>query len=297
MRNTIVCSLVAASFGGSLCAATLTTEITGEGSLDFRRSLELLDLRQTLSSDGFSRRSSLSDGYALARDQEEQIGGVAEATANLDTGELTLFAFAQRNGAPGDLSSATTAARSTIEETLSITGTGTLTLFMDVTASVRDEVTLSAFSYGMLLSDDSRTINSQFVVRDRDFGGILLPGEIDRSLVMSTSFTDVFDQDITASWTMFARAQTEQDFSIGQTSAWINARNTGKIFFETTGSLVVTTSDSDFLSSSSFREAETDVPDDPAPVPLPASFLVLFAGLIMLTQVKPSSRRTANIGN
>jgi hypothetical protein len=186
----------------------------------------------------------------------------ARAFANGDRGALRVDVGAGFSDG-GTASGAATAA---IDETYTVTGSGTLTTSLKVDGSwFVLPVGGNAFQ---VQASTCVACNSNGSIRD--FFALDLfdgaSGSVNEViLTASQTFNAPFaPQQVQVGWDLLT-----QIFAPGQ----VDFSNTGRLLIETTGSLIATPSDPSFLSDPIFFE------EDPAPIPLPPSALLLLGAL------------------
>ena len=191
----------------------------------------------------------------------------AFASANSDTGELKVSTSNTRTLDPGITYGGYASGLSTasIGETVLLNGTGTLTISMlvDVSWDVLSSWQAQAkVQIGSVLQD-------VLVLGQSNSGQ---SGSIDDYMLsVSTNYASASNLSVDLLWSMFV-----QDLGSGLGgSSLIDASHTGTIWFDTSGSLLATPSDSSFLANAVYPSDLSNT----TTVPLPASLPLLLAGL------------------
>ncbi len=207
--------------------------------------------------------------------------GVASGSASADlvTGELRYQVDADvvpsvpcGVGASICAPSALSLAQISIRESFLVTGTGTLT------AGLQYDGFLSATSYfhlGNVFLTGGTSSDLNFYSVD-DFTNPAPQGQFSETLFSQVEVRNAVDRPMTVSWQMQGQVNEQNGLAVEGVRSFIDASNTGLMFLQMTGSLAVAGLAEGFLSDPTYGRAVAP------PIPLPASFWLLGAGLLGL---------------
>lgn len=225
-------------------AATIDAAIGGRTAAG----LIFLEEQQALNALNLSVADSGSDAFGSV---------AASASVNAQTGKMKFSLNA--NTVAGN---STASALLTVLQEVTVTGTGSLSVFLEYDALTNVEnASLSVFAG--LLTEPGR-LDFQFPLRDNDFA-TFENGQASGIVGSRANFNNAVDESVTMSFLMNGIINTALS-----DMAFLDASNTGTFYFETTGDLIVTSTTPGFLTG----------PDNPvAPVPVPAGWILLSSSL------------------
>lgn len=240
--------------------------------------LNTLDTAETVSPETFVSATSGAEAMGPVG-----IGtALAGASADAVTGELKASTFSSKQLAPGITAGgdANALANASIRETITLNGTGTLTANMLV--DVDWNVVASNYQ---IQADVSLVTGPQDTFALGASSG--QSGSVDDVMLsISANYTNVVNQAATLVWRLLVQ-DLGTPFS-GESI--INAANTGTIWFETSGGLFATASDSSFLSNAAYP---ADLANEVVPLPAGAALmLTAIAGFGILRRAKLRRRNT-----
>ncbi|MEM9755731.1 MAG: hypothetical protein AAF914_07050 [Pseudomonadota bacterium] len=218
------------------------------------------------------------------------------------TGEIKLDARVSHDltgATPGSSTGTVSIVNPEIYETVTVTGTGTLEMYMALDAawdfgSGADSSGLSAY---IQIAPAAPGVSSVTEVFTRRAGNGDAPGSVTNTLLAATfDYVDAVDAEARLTWGINANLVLLA-FEPGE-NAFASALNTATLFYRTTGSLSVVPSSSIFLENEVFTaDAGSLLPGatpDPAPIPLPASGFLLLGAMLGLPFL--AKRRVARAG-
>lgn len=221
----------------------------------------------------------LSDTLMAASNASPSAGSassLSQASIDAQTGQMRFSLTGQREALSGNCSisgcGANFAASSLtrIVEDVTLSGTGTLTMFMQVDAfwsapGYDFNAFTAVFGSGGTTDVGNGNINLNSANSDATSATGLLTSTI--------SYDSEAERDFTLTWGIQGLINSGNSASLNE-SGFLDASNTATIFFEATDGLIVSGVTDGFLSNAAFLN-DTDV----APVPLPTSLTLLLAAL------------------
>lgn len=250
MKNSLIIVCIATLFwGGMSSAASIIADVGGRAAVS-----ELFVDNQTL--DGL-QASVEGTGVNAA--------GSASASASVDAanGIFKFDIIAQR-----DLANASASAFLSVLETVTVSGSGTLTAILQYDATANNMS--NSFTV-------STTLTTPFL--DSTFGlpqsaSLTVDGSASGETGERAVFANAVDEKVDIGFVFSGEAIASAANPFSQ----LDASNTGTFFLETTGDLTINTSTTGFLAGTGPVDP-VDPPDEPSAVPLPAGAWLLLSGL------------------
>lgn len=187
----------------------------------------------------------------------------AAALADATTGTLKVASDGSRSG---DFGSSGGYARAEIRQDFALSGTGTFTALMSFDVAWDADFFNFAASVGIAGSSLALPVRENLIL---DSQMSPLAGRIDDRILSATFINDGSTREISVDWSLLA------DMNVGSSneSGFVDAANTGLLFFRTDGDLVATPTTPGFLSDPAFLGGPPQV------IPLPAGLLLLSTAL------------------